>query len=281
MSVENKNDYKYIKIAALAIGFVSIGGGLAPFLLDYFSAQSPTTTQIVKEEALPTPPETVSRALPTLTTSNSTTQSANTKMATLNDPVEPINLPSLHESDPFVLQKIAVSTEPALFVREDVINNMVVFIDNFSRGELVSNFSPLIKPIETFTVSKQGELLTIDDESYQRYDAYAQAVSKIDVQTFIDFYTQLMPLIDEAYQGIGYPENTFNQTFEKAIDHLLQAPIIRYKLQVEAPSAVYKYHDKNLESLPDTQKLLLRMGPDNLQIVQEKLLEIKNELPRL
>ena len=62
---------------------------------------------------------------------------------------------------------------------------------------------------------------------------------------------------------------------------MLETPIIHYKLAVSSSSVTYKYVDKNLELLPDTQKQLLRMGPDNLKLIKEKLQEIQIELERL
>jgi hypothetical protein len=62
---------------------------------------------------------------------------------------------------------------------------------------------------------------------------------------------------------------------------VLETPIIFYQLELTLPSVMYQYADEHLESLPDTQKLLLRMGPDNLQMIKFKLRQIQNELQRL
>lgn len=278
MSSENKSDKKYIKAAIIAVGVISIGGGLAPMLLDYFSAPKPTEASSIPAlppeppEIVAPPPTVVRKPKPDVTP---ITAQADTPAA------EPIVLPSLDDSDPFVLQAMENSHEQAIVHPEGIITNLVVFIDNFSRGDVVSNFSPIKKPTQPFVVRKFNGKLIIDNQSYQRYDPYAKIVQNLDVTRFMDFYKQITPLIDEAYQEIGYPAHSFNQTFENAIDQLLETPIIHYELEVESPSAMYQYVDKGLESLPDTQKLMLRMGPDNLSVVQEKLREIKNELQRL
>lgn len=281
MPAEKSSEKKLLKGIIIGIGVVSIGGGLAPLLLDTFSDDGPMTSNEniiveVQEQAEVTIPPAAPQPIEVVTKTQSKVESPPPPAAETK-----ITLPHLLESDPFVLEKIASTTEEVLFNPNDMINNIVVFVDNFSRGELVSNFSPLVKPNGSFSVTKQNGVLTIDSDSYRRYDSYANAVETIDVENFIDFYSLLSPLIDEAYQEIGYSAGAFNGTFEKAIDHLLQTPIIHYQLEVIAPSVTYQYADESLESLPDTQKLMLRMGPDNLQIVQEKLREIKSELQRL
>jgi len=281
MSVEKKSNKKFLKAIIISIGVVSIGGGLAPLLLDMYSNDGPMTNNkniIIEPEE---PVEVEVAITPPATQPVVATPQQHVVIAPPAIVKEAPPLPKLQNSDPFVLNRIASNAKASLFIPDNLISNFVVFIDNFSRGDLVSNFSPIVKPDGSFSVSKSNGVITIDDNSYRRYDSYADAINTIDVDHFIDFYTQLTPLIDEAYQEIGYSAGSFNGTFEKAIDHLLQTPIINYQLELIAPSVAYQYADQTLEALPATQKLMLRMGPDNLQVVQEKLREIKTELQRL
>ena len=44
------------------------------------------------------------------------------------------------------------------------------------------------------------------------------------------------------------------------------------------PSVMYKFADPELESLPDTDKLLLRLGKDNLLVMKSVLLELHEKL---
>lgn len=283
MSVENKIKQKSFKGTIIAIGTLAIGGGLAPLLLDYFSNDQPLShNENIVREVEPQPIPVILKDVPPAQPIKKKELVLNkTTKSDYHKPQRKPALPTLQESDPFILQKIALTTEKNLFKPVGIINNFVVFIDNFSHGEVIGHFSPLVKPQGAFSVRKKNGVLTIDSNSYRRYDSYAHAVNSIDVDNFISFYTLLSPLIDQAYQEIGYPEGSFNSTFEKALDDILQTPIIHYKLELISPSVMYQYADKNLESLPDTQKLMLRMGPDNLQIVQKKLRKIKNELQRL
>ena len=292
MSVSNKNSNKPLKVTILIMGALLIGAGLAPYINSYLLTpevsnieepqqeidysidnNSDNNEEIVGTQPVqPMTPEEVQKA-------------RQLRLETLKMIAESKNqvapLPTLNESDEFVLQQLPSEETPSLFMSLDVIRKFVVFIDNFAQGELVSNFSPLQKPLTKFSVEKEDKRLTMNEESYHRYDKYANIIDSIDTDNFIYLYALLTPLIDEAYQEIGYPSGSFTSTFNTAINQILDTPVIRYKIELISPSVMYKYADESLENLPDTQKLMLRMGPENLQTIKIKLREIQNELQGL
>ncbi len=289
MSVEKTKNNKILKGIIITLGAIAISAGVSPFIFDYFSNddQIPQNMEMAETYELlePTTIEKLdhdNNQQPSHVIANQKTAVTETETETTREPLQPaVPLPALQSSDQFVLEHLVANVDHTLLIPIDMISNMVVFIDNFSRGKVARNFSPLIAPQDAFSVTNKKGKLIIDDKSFHRYDQYAKLVNGIEVEKFIRFYTLLSPLIDEAYQDIGYPQGRFNSTFEKAIDQLLQTPLIHYPIEVIAPYTMYRYVDKNLEQLPDAQKLMLRMGADNLKIVQEKLREIKNELQRL
>jgi len=197
--------------------------------------------------------------------------------------VKPVNkLPSLDNSDSLALtsaqQLSSLPSYQSLLIPQDIIRNFVVFIDNFARGELLANFSPLIKPSERFTVLKVEKQMYLNPESYQRYDRYADIIAAIDVDFAIRQYRTLKPLFSQAYQEIGYSELSFTDTLDDAIDEVLSTPIIKEPIALVAPSAMYKFADPQLEALSDTQKLIIRMGPDNILKLKDKLQQIQQAL---
>lgn len=197
--------------------------------------------------------------------------------------VEPaIKLPPLDESDTMALQSAqqlsSLATYSPLLIKTDIIRNFVVFTDNFARGDLLANFSPLIKPADKFSVLKRDNKIYLNEESYNRYAPYVEIINSIDIEFMISQYTKLKPLFDQAYQEIGYPEGAFGSTLIEAIDTALDAPVIREPIALVAPSAMYKFADPELETLADAQKLMIRMGPDNMLKLQEKLQEIQSAL---
>ena len=79
--------------------------------------------------------------------------------------------------------------------------------------------------------------------------------------------------VEEAHRELGSQE-PFDATLEQAIVRLVQTPgAIDPRVTAKGAEGV-QYTDERLESLTDSQKLLLRMGPSNAQIVRNKLKEI-------
>ncbi len=168
-----------------------------------------------------------------------------------------------------------------LIVSQDLISNFVVFVDNASRGELVTQFSPLVAPQEKFSAQQvEGDLLTyqLDTSNFQRYDVYASLLSTLPLEQSLEIYKELTPAIDEAHMELGYEAGTFNRKLKRALEFLIDAPVLTADSKLVAPSAMYQFADPELEGLLSVQKLLLRMGPENQQKVRSKLVEFRDKL---
>jgi len=57
----------------------------------------------------------------------------------------------------------------------------------------------------------------------------------------------------------------------KAMVELLEVPVIKENLKLEKKVVTYTMVDSDLESLSFAQKHLLRMGPDNVRVIQGQL----------
>lgn len=195
------------------------------------------------------------------------------------EPAPAIELPSLDQSDPQALhaaQQLSwLPTYATLLTGKDIIRNFVAFIDNLSRGELVANFSPLIKPADKFSVVEVDQEIYLNEDSYARYNFYVDIINSINVEFALSQYLVLKPLFDEAYLELGYTDNAFESTLYQAIETVLNAPIIREPIKLVAPSVMYKFADPELEQLPSAQKLMIRMGPDNMIKLRPKLQQIQ------
>ena len=287
MSVKEEKNNKPLKMAVLVVGGFLIAASITPYINSYLLSDRTTSvteqhnSENTLEETFSEDKTTTAKQLEANLYKAEVVKNTEKQQQLIKSNAVKPYLPELHESDIFLLKQIKPNTTKSLFVPLDIIRNMVVFVDNFSRGELVTNFSPLQKPLAPFSVTEQQGIIVINSKSYQRYDRYANAIDALDTDKFIALYKKISPLIDEAYQEIGYPAGSFNQTFDLAIDHVFATPIIQYKLEVDSTSVMYKFVDQHLEALPDTQKLMLRMGPENLKTIQKKLLAIQDELQRL
>jgi len=59
---------------------------------------------------------------------------------------------------------------------------------------------------------------------------------------------------------------------------LITTPAISNDIPVSEKVITYQFVDPNVESLSGAQKQLLRMGPENMRIVQNKLKDIAVQL---
>jgi hypothetical protein len=188
--------------------------------------------------------------------------------------IEPIEA-SLDESDDLVRKLAAeLSSHPRLamwLMSEELIRKFVAAVDNIANGQSPLPQIDFFKPEGDFkAVEEVGEYF-IDPASYKRYDLVAEVFASLDPEGTVRLYKQLTPTIQEAYKDLGYPDMDFNDTLKKAMMELLKVPVINEKIQLEKKVVTYTLVDSDLESLSLAQKHLLRMGPDNVRVIQRQL----------
>ena len=268
LAIKKVQGYSFINIT-VALGLFAVLIGSAYYL---FKDKAPIS---ITETAL-TEPEVV-KETPII--------EAITKVETqVRIPVKPtVILPLLDNSDPMALTSVLKLTpsQNQLLIKEEMIRNFVVFVDNLSRGQLMAKFSPLAKPNKPFTTINVDQKIYLDSESYNRYNNYAEIINSINIKVALKHYLLLEPLFDQAYHEIGYPDQAFANRLNEAIDILEETPIIREPIALLSPSVMYKFADPQLEKLPSAQKLLLRMGPDNTLKIKAKLLLIQQALQQM
>ncbi|MFV1468092.1 DUF3014 domain-containing protein [Idiomarina sp. HB] len=192
---------------------------------------------------------------------------------------EPIALPELDESTPTVLQNLdsaEINIRP--LKSSQLIRDAVVLMDNISNGSIVRERTIVQRPDGRFKVLEVDGELYIDESSYHRYDALVDWFVSLEADVLVENYELFKPLVQEAYAEIGYPESDFDSTLLEAIEVALDTPVPDGLVQVEDDSVMYTFADDSYESLPAAQKQLLRMGPDNIQRVKDKLREIRRAL---
>lgn len=190
-----------------------------------------------------------------------------------------IEVPPLDESDALVRQLVAaLSAHPrvaAWLTTDDLIRNFTAVVHDVSAGMTPAPRLSVLAPGRGFRPLDRDGDLRIDPQSYTRYNDLADAVASVDAAGAARLYATLKPRIEEAYAEQGFPNVAFDRTLERAIVHLLQTPIVSEPPAVEPRGGeVFAYADPRLESLSSAQKHLLRMGPRNVRVVQEKLREI-------
>jgi hypothetical protein len=189
-----------------------------------------------------------------------------------------IDVPPLDDSDPLVRSLVhALSSSPlvaAWLTTNGLIRNFTVVVDNIASGALPVTHLKALRPRSGFRVLGPNGDLRVDPRSYDRYTAVAEAVASIDAAGAARLYATLKPRIEEAYRDLGYPDRPFDRTLQRAVVTLLETPDVDGPVRVEPKGIGYAFADPRLEALSGPQKELLRMGPQNVRVIQAKLRDI-------
>jgi len=200
------------------------------------------------------------------------------------DPADP-PLPALADSDPLVQEGLGelVGADAAqrLLQRDNLIRRAVVTVDNLTRRKLSVEQRPWVAAPGSFQVTGDDENAVISESNYHRYDEAFAALARVDTARLAAFYVRIYPLLQRAYQDLGYPDGHFNDRLIKVIDHLLATPRPREPIAVRRPNVFHEFADPGLESLSAGQKLLLRIGPAHRQLLETRLRALRAELARV
>lgn len=191
---------------------------------------------------------------------------------------EKIDLPPLPETDAIVRQLVVkLSSHPkvlAWLATNGLIQNFAVATLNVSEGKTPVMHLRALAPQAKFSVLQTDRGFVVDPRSYRRYDDFAAAVSGLDAAGTARLYLTLKPRITDAYRELGYPEGDFDRVLEGALKPLVNTPAIDSNAVLREKVLSYQFVDPQIEELSPAQKQLLRMGPDNMRRVQDKLREI-------
>lgn len=201
--------------------------------------------------------------------------------------VEP--LPLLNESDTGILaalQQLRGEGLVQLLVPQEVLRKFVLAVNNVAEGKVIHEYRPVISPpppfiAETYSVMVEGT--SVDQErvapaNFQRYESYVTTLALIDTDAAVAVYRRFYPLLEEAFRELGLKKPNFHSVLIAAIDNVLAAPDARGDLLLVQPKVFYQYADPALEAMPQTHKLMLRMGPENARSVKASLRQLRARL---
>lgn len=180
-------------------------------------------------------------------------------------------LPNLANSDGQIREEIIrISPGLAEWLKTDqLIRKYVVIANDFSQGQRLEKHMGFLRPGQRFTAD--GNMF-MTRQSYQRYDKLAAAVNALDVEAALAVYKRFRPLFVQVFAEFGYPEEyRLEDIIAKAGAEILAAPVIEAPIPLARPSVLYKFADSELEAASPVHKQMLRMGPENTLIIQEKV----------
>ncbi len=177
----------------------------------------------------------------------------------------------------------------SFFDLDDFARRVVATIDNLARPHASVRLWPVVPAPARFLVMERDGVKYVAKGNADRYSAFVRFASGIDTAGAVALYVRMYPMLQKAYEELGYPDKQFNNRLVEVIDQLLQTPepekpITLTLTQVQGPIAVqrpwvrYEYADPDLQSRSAGQKILLRMGVRHTQTLKAKLRELRERI---
>ncbi|MEO8059719.1 MAG: DUF3014 domain-containing protein [Burkholderiales bacterium] len=174
---------------------------------------------------------------------------------------------------------------------DDFARRFVATIDNLGREHAAPMLWPINPTPERFTVEERKGTTVIAADNSMRYTPFVLLVETVNVGLAVDLYVRLYPMLQQAYENLGYAKRHFNDRFIEVIDLLLSTPDspeavpvmlteIKGPIPSQRPWVRYEFANPAFESLSAGQKMLMRTGPVNERRLKAKLIEVRQQLLR-
>lgn len=176
-----------------------------------------------------------------------------------------------------------------LFQLADFPRKFVATIDNLAR----SHAPPMVWPNNPtegrFNVQRLDGAMIVSSDNAQRYTPLVMMLEKINAELAVDLYVRMYPVLQQAYEDLGYPNRQFNDRLLVVINHLLATPIAPQAMAVQLtevkgpipsvrPWVRYEFADPALEALSSGQKIMLRVGSVNQSRLKATLSALRQEI---
>lgn len=181
----------------------------------------------------------------------------------------------------------------ALLRLDDFARRFVATVDNLPRAQAPSGLWPVKPAAGRFTVvERTGARVAVSPDNAARYTPLVLLAEQADAATVVALYVRALPLLQQAYEDLGYPKGRFHTRLLAVIDHLLAAPPAPEILEVtltevkgDIPSTRpwlrYEFADAALEQASAGHKMMLRVGATNERRLKARLQALRAELLRV
>ena len=178
-----------------------------------------------------------------------------------------------------------------LLIGDDFIHRLVVTVDNLGREHAPPRLWPVQPAPGRFRVIERDGRLYADPDNAARYTPLVLLAEQVDPQAVVALYGRLLPLLQPAYEQLGYPGQRFHTRLMAVIDQLLASPdapellpltLVQVKGEVpsERPWVRYEFADAKLEAASAGQKIMLRVGAVHQRRLKAQLRALRAELVR-
>lgn len=262
------------------IALIVVGLAIVGFAIYSFTGSEPEPAVVSKEIAIPKPAPDVKDPI----IESPKPEVAATVEEVVEEVVEPaFILPLLNDSDQLIRDGVVSLTRHeginGWLSPNELIRKLVAFVDGVANGQVSEDTVRVMSPERPFSVQRFSEdVYVMDVASYERYNFFSEVLVSLDARRTAEFYYLIRPMLQQAYDELGYPNQKFDDVVFRAIGRLLETPVLKDPVRLVRPVVMYKFEDRKIESLSAAQKQLIRMGPKNTRALQVKLSEIALEL---
>lgn len=204
-------------------------------------------------------------------------------------------LPGLDSSDDFLKKAlddlIGRKSVLSFVIVDGLARRFVSTVNNLATDNAPSSHWPVNRTAGRFETETGAGGAVISGLNAERYAPFVQLVDGVDTQRAVALYRRIYPLLQRAYEDLGFPGQYFNDRVVEVIDNLLATPTVTGPLKVKQLTAdgkprpptaggLYIFDDPALESCTAGQKIMLRVGPDNQRRLKAKLADIRRRIAR-
>ena len=189
-------------------------------------------------------------------------------------------LPRLEESDDAVrdaVGDIPLGTAGQQYlVPGNIIERSASLIYLMAQGDVPYKLLPVSRPKAAFPISDDGTQVVTDPAGFERYDALTQWLQSLDLESLLSSLEWFTPLFREAWSYYGEDPAAFDLAVVMMLDLVIGTPEVDLsEARLIRKEAVWIFEDPAIEGLAPIQKQVLRMGPENAEIVKEKAAEAR------
>ena len=189
-------------------------------------------------------------------------------------------LPRLEESDDAVrdaVGDIPLGTAGQQYlVPGNIIERSASLIYLMAQGDVPYKLLPVSRPKAAFPISDDGTQVFTDPSGFERYDALTQWLQSLDLESLLSSLEWFIPLFREAWSYYGEDPTAFDMAVVMTLDLVIATPEIDLsEARLVRKEAVWIFEDPTIEGLAPIQKQVLRMGPENAEVVKAKAAEAR------
>lgn len=213
----------------------------------------------------------------------------------MRDATSRVALPGLDESDGYIKSALTDllgrRSLLSFLVFEGIARRFVATVNNLATDSASAQLWPVNRTDGRFDVETRGSAdgEVISPKNHDRYKPFVAFADAVDTQRAAALYTRLYPLLQRAYEDLGFPGKSFNDRVVEVIDNLLATPDLGEPARIRlitvdgAPPPIgagrlYVFADPVLEASSSGQKILLRMGAENARKLKAKLASLRRHL---